>query len=653
MDNRQEKQKWFSIYAMLLMMLLAVISLQYLLYLKVIPEPIASWEIIHKLSSIQVNLFVKTFYVIMMPFLTSMYFNVNVAQSTKEGEKKFYIVFYIILSVIIFIGPVHKEIFYFYNVIFLPIVLSLHVFASSRGFAKVTSELKDQVVIGFSKQPIDTIGGIKLEVIEDETGKEDYITIHNPYQGIFVSGGAGAGKSASLVVPIMNQWIRQGMSMTIYDFKGDPATLGKFAYESWLYHKDKNEASKFGFKYPDFKLISLAEIHKSIRPNPMDPDLIESQEHMQGIIYAFLSAINPEHTNNSKGGQAFWLNAAFILCLGIAERLRRNYPSYCTFAHLIAISTLEIADVQPWMEKNVTVRRKIVQYKSAEGAPAQLGGMVSSLQGDTVKLLSEKIIYLFGAKKEDQSSLDVNDPENPLILSISDDVKLEGSGSIMLSVILGFIKRIANQQKKHPHMVVVDEYPRVFFPIDDLPATGRSNKVSTLVAAQDLKQIIDKYGKDKAQILIANLGSQFYGMSNDVTTSDEVVKLFGQVKIKDTSYTYTEDGVQVSERLQLENAIQVRDVAGQEVGHFLGKIAGGKPALFSGRFKYWDPSKEINEVDEIPINNLQGMAKKLYERDPEKGLEVFNSYVRIEFERVLSEAYQIVSGAIKEEKEDY
>lgn len=36
--------------------------------------------------------------------------------------------------------------------------------------------------------------------------KEGYINIVNPFQGVFVNGGAGAGKSASIAHPVIMQW---------------------------------------------------------------------------------------------------------------------------------------------------------------------------------------------------------------------------------------------------------------------------------------------------------------------------------------------------------------------------------------------------------------------------------------------------------------
>ena len=64
-----------------------------------------------------------------------------------------------------------------------------------------------------------------------------------------------------------------------------------------------------------------------------------------------------------------------------------------------------------------------------------------------------------------------------------------------------------NQQKS---VVLLDEAPTIYIPnIEQIPATARSNKIATIFGVQDFSQLVDNYGQDKAQIILANLGNQF------------------------------------------------------------------------------------------------------------------------------------------------
>lgn len=45
------------------------------------------------------------------------------------------------------------------------------------------------------------------------------IVLNNPFRGIFVLGAAGSGKSESVGVPLLGQFIGKGFAGVVYDFK--------------------------------------------------------------------------------------------------------------------------------------------------------------------------------------------------------------------------------------------------------------------------------------------------------------------------------------------------------------------------------------------------------------------------------------------------
>ena len=81
-----------------------------------------------------------------------------------------------------------------------------------------------------------------------------------------------------------------------------------------------------------------------------------------------------------------------------------------------------------------------------------------------------------------------------------------------------------NQQKS---VVLLDEAPTIYIPnIEQIPATARSNKIATIFGVQDFSQLVDNYGQDKAQIILANLGNQFFGRVTNGKTAEMVKNLF-------------------------------------------------------------------------------------------------------------------------------
>lgn len=89
--------------------------------------------------------------------------------------------------------------------------------------------------------------------------------------------------------------------------------------------------------------------------------------------------------------------------------------------------------------------------------------------------------------------------------------------------------RQMNKPRQQKSVVLLDEAPTIYIPnIEQIPATARSNKIATIFGVQDFSQLVDNYGEDKAQIIISNLGNQFFGRVTNGRTAEMVGKLFSK-----------------------------------------------------------------------------------------------------------------------------
>ena len=71
-------------------------------------------------------------------------------------------------------------------------------------------------------------------------------------------------------------------------------------------------------------------------------------------------------------------------------------------------------------------------------------------------------------------------------------------------------------------------------------------------------------------------------MTGNEKTAKDIENLLGEKKEAQESYSHQAGGNNsVTESLQKEKVLKARDIAGQAAGHFIGKIAGGKPPFFS------------------------------------------------------------------------
>jgi hypothetical protein len=71
-------------------------------------------------------------------------------------------------------------------------------------------------------------------------------------------------------------------------------------------------------------------------------------------------------------------------------------------------------------------------------------------------------------------------------------------------------------------------------------------------------------------------------MTGNEKTAKDIENLLGEKKEAQESYSHQTSGSgSVTESLQKEKVLKARDIAGQAAGHFIGKIAGGKPPFFN------------------------------------------------------------------------
>ena len=343
--------------------------------------------------------------------------------------------------------------------------------------------------------------------------KKRNIDIKNPFAGIYVQGGAGSGKTESLLKPMMKQCIQNNFAFIIYDFKGE---LTPFANEV-MEAQNINQSNTLNFKEP---LLSD-------RFNPLNPEYIRNTAEVVELTKTLFYNLNPasikQTTNN------YFLDEAINLFTSIVIFLKNNKPDYCTIPHIIAgLSNNSIDKVILKISTEfealpyISSLKNVIELK----AEKQVAGVIGSLQGSLAKFTSKELFYILS--KSDFSP-ELNDPEKPNRLCIVNDSSLPSFYAPLISMIINNCLKKMNVADKHKSAIFLDEAPTLFIPeFEQIPATARSNKIATVFTTQDYTQILDKYGKEKAQTIISNLGSQFYGRTTNVESMKQISELFGK-----------------------------------------------------------------------------------------------------------------------------
>ncbi|WP_437824824.1 type IV secretory system conjugative DNA transfer family protein [Tenacibaculum mesophilum] len=414
--------------------------------------------------------------------------------------------------------------------------------------------------------------------------EEGNVILNNAFRGVFVQGGAGSGKSVSLIYPILKQAAKKGFTGLLYDFKSPE--LSSFTISQIL----RNQSNVKPY-FVDFK-----EARKSVRINPLNPNLMVKTAYAHEYSQTLLYNLSP---SNIKNENYFMIDAKSVLT-GIIWFLKKEYPQFCTLPHIISL--VLYSDINILLEKiaeNIETAGLVASLNQAikNNASKQVAGVISTLQANLSKINTPDIFWVLSGNDID---LDINNPNDPKFVCIGNESTLSETYAPIISLIISVAAKQMNQPNKHKSIIVLDEAPTLYIPnFEQIPATARSNKVATVYGAQDFSQLVDRYKNDKAQVILSNMGNQFFGRTVNNNTARMITQMFGradkkyQTKSKGDSFHDSDffgkhvnsSSENMSETIQERDRVKSTDIMNLEPGEFYGFIAeGNKKELLKTKF---------------------------------------------------------------------
>lgn len=443
------------------------------------------------------------------------------------------------------------------------------------------------------------------------------LRIDNLFRGLLVVGGAGSGKSRSLIEPVITQAGQKGFTGVVYDYKFPVlAEVVSGAYA------DHGPIRKY--------YINFTDLPRSHRVNPLEPQLLENGSYARELASAVIANLDPQAARK----RDFWIQSAEALLTGTIWYLREEQPLYCTLPHAVSLLlTTERKRLIELLQTNVQVAGMIASVASAMESENTLGGMFATLQNQLGVLNTPEIFWVMSGN---DLTLDLNNPQEGKILVLGNHPQLSNTYSPLLSLIATAALKQLNQAGRLPSMVLLDEAPTMIIPrFDELPATARSNQVATIVVAQDLAQLEDRYGHTQTETIIANLGNQAYGRTTNPKTAERISKLFGREEriFEGRSVSVNPGGgasASRSQSLQQRDRIQPQDAMRFPTGTFAGLIAEGNQTEFICRFK-----DDKSSTSPLPV---------IRPVSPEQ--------IRQNFRQIYDQAQLLLTGAAVQEKND-
>ena len=496
-----------------------------------------------------------------------------------------------------------------------------------------------------------------------------FVNVPNPFRGTLVLGGAGAGKTYSIGEPFLEQFLQKGMCGIIYDFKfpvlaaaAQKALLYAQPYHEKLLAEYKENSRNGNRNVPGLRkpirhrVVNFLDMERTEKVNPLRPQDMPTQAYAMEYAQTILINLSP---NGAKGGDNFFTKSAQAYLTGIIWYYRNNYPALCTIPHVVATAVyddfthvLHMLSLDPSCQ--VLVQSLITAVK--QGAEKQIAGVVASLQVDMSSLATAEISWVLSPDEDpgkgDEAegfSLNLNDPDNPTLLTIGNDPTLAKTFSPVISCVVAVALKLMNQQYKHPSFVLIDEGATIYVPgLEVVPATARSNKVAMLYMTQDMAQLIDAYGKDKAQVLVSNLNNQFFGKINSAETARLVSDMVGKEDVEVVSVNTGQSmgstgssskGQSVS--IQEKQVVRVQDAYTLRQGEFIGQTVETPQSFFMALME-----REV-EPGDYPIQPFthffadKNVVDKQLEEKVAKATRKLNAALEAEAERARVEAARL------------
>ena len=436
--------------------------------------------------------------------------------------------------------------------------------------------------------------------IETRTPTVPRIRIVNPFRGVLILGGAGAGKSKSLIEPIINQTIAQGYTGLLYDFKFP--TLARVAAKAGQHYQNSTS----------FYYVNFEDLTRSHRVNPLNPATMPTQSHADEYAKSILFNLRPEAIKKPD----FWTDSAQSYLTALIWFLREEHPQYCTLPHVMALAFQPTADVVTLLSTNPETRGTIASLRESvqRKAEGQTAGVVSTLQTALRKINTKEIVWVLSG---DDFSLNINDPDEPKFVTLGNSPTLSSTFAPIIALLATVAIKQMNQQHKRPSAVILDEAPTLFIPnFDQLPATGRSNSIATVYGAQDISQIEDMYGRSKKDALLANLNNQFYGRVGHRETAQYISDLWGKEDVRQRTEGESESSHDfektrsrsTSESITERSRVRIQDVLDLHTGEFYGQLVESDFSSFKAQLKATE-SGPLPEIVPVTIVTSQDVKQ--------------------------------------------
>lgn len=338
-----------------------------------------------------------------------------------------------------------------------------------------------------------------------------------------IFGGPGAGKTYSVLNPLLCSAILQGQSIILYDFKYAHQRSPSIKDAKGQTAKIAGLASKMGYEIH----VLAPGMPETCRANPVS--FINSETDVETARQLAVT-INKNFKLTSGDGGAdggFFSNAGNQLSQAIFMLARGScYPDPIMCAAILAlpdlIERLKIAQINPW------VRRSFDQFISTAGSEPTAASIVATASGMFSRFLTPSAAAAFCGKTNIPLAL----TRKQLLIFGMDKKRRDVVGPLLAAVLSLLINHNVSGVRKTPLGVSLDEVWTLYLPnlLDGL-MQNREDGLWHLLAVQSPAMLAEAYGESIANALIAGCAHKWLFNPQDDIAAERFSKITGDEEI--------------------------------------------------------------------------------------------------------------------------
>ena len=432
-------------------------------------------------------------------------------------------------------------------------------------------------------------------------------------RGFAIFGAAGSGKTKSGFLPVIKHCADKGLSGIIYDYKD-------FELSELVYYFFRNSNI-------DVKTIYLTDPDYSHKVNPIDPVYMNQTADMESTIKVFISNLAP---GGGGSDDSFFVETAQGALAATAWRLKElhesdpRYKDKCTLpmaAGLLLMNNVE--SIAEFIKESNYASIIGAPFLDSMGSEKQMAAVKATLSGSIKKIMTPEIANILS---KSDFSLRLNDPENPIMMTLVNNIIYENVHSPVIATIMNTATRQMSRRDQNPSLLLLDEGSTLKLPnLARIPATLRSYDIGTVWGLQDKVQGALMYDENTTKAVLANLTVKLFGKANDPDTMKFYERFFEIIETQQKSYSQSDNLLNSGDR---RVNISTQEKAKHRAQEFM--------KLKAGEFFMFD--------DEGESHKLQFKIPKY---EPVKPSPIYNytkTEITKEFDDLLTECRTILQG---------